>query len=85
VSTAEKISKLLKMLSGIFLILVCGFEFVGALVQEQMNWGWSMGSPTWTLADDPFHYIGELATRALGFVGGLWLVFGPWDGGKSTK
>jgi hypothetical protein len=85
VSTAGKIFKLLKMLFGIFLILFCGFEFVEALVQEHMNWGWSMGSPTWTLADDPFHYIGELATRALVFGYGLWLVFGPWDGGKSTK
>jgi hypothetical protein len=84
-STAEKIFKLLKVLFGIFLILACGFEFIEALVQEQMNWGWSMRSPTWTLADHPVHYIGELATRVLGFVGGLWLVFGPWDGGKLTQ
>lgn len=55
---------------------------VGCYVHEL---GLEYGFPTWTLADNPFHYIGELARRALRFGYGLWLVFGPWDGGKSTK
>jgi hypothetical protein len=84
-SPAGKIFKWLKPAFGIFLMLFSGFELVEAVVQEEMNWGWSMGSPTWTLADHPVHYIGELAARALVFGYGLWLVFGPWDGGKSQR
>jgi cytochrome c biogenesis protein CcdA len=83
VSTAEKISKWLKILAGIVCILFGGFEFVEALVHEHRSW--RATSHIWTLADDPFQYMALLAMRALQFVGGLWLVFGAWDGGKSTK
>lgn len=84
-STGGKIFKWLKMLAGIVAMLLAGFGFVEGLMQEYTEGGRRMNSPIWTLADDPVHYIGQLAIYAATFICGLWLVSGPWDGGKSQR
>ena len=78
----RKIIKWLSVLFGLLLMIYCGYQLVWALVREEIVFGRSLNH--FTMQDDPVAYFYGLARDIAAFLLGLWLVFRPFGGDKST-